>query len=146
MNAAPGGWPEMAMKGKDKFMRRLKRLNEGVVEVAGKVVFVGSDMIRAEAFRSISEGSVSGKGHVPSLPGQPPNRDTGVLQAHITNEKTGPLTAEVRSDAPYAAALEFGTSRIAERPYMRPARDKSEPKINRLFEAEMSKLVARNGT
>lgn len=135
----------MAMKGKDKFMGRLKRLSEGVVDVAGKVVFVGSDMIRAEAFRLISEGSISGKGHVASLPGEAPNRDTGVLQAHLTNTKTGPVEAEARSDAPYAAALEFGTSRMAERPYMRPARDKMEPKINRLFEVEIGKLVKRGG-
>lgn len=134
------------MNGKDKFMRRLKRLDEGAIGVAGKVVFVGSDMIRAEAFRLISEGSISGKGHVASLPGQAPNRDTGVLQAHLTNERTGPLEAEVRSDAPYAGALEFGTSKMAERPYMRPARDKSEPKINRLFESEMNKLVRSSGT
>ncbi|MEY4838689.1 MAG: hypothetical protein RLZZ475_2548, partial [Pseudomonadota bacterium] len=121
------------MKGKDKFMRRLKTLSSEAEDVAGRVVFVGSDMIRAEAFRSISAGSVSGKNHVPSRPGEPPNRDSGVLQSHLTNSKTGPLSAEVRSDAPYANALEFGTSKMGARPSLRPARDKTEPDINRLF-------------
>jgi HK97 gp10 family phage protein len=31
------------------------------------------------------------------------------------------MTVEVSANAPYAAALEFGTSKMAERPYMRPA-------------------------
>lgn len=134
----------MSMKGKDKFMRRLKTLASEAEDVAGRVVYVGSDMIRAEAFRSISAGSISGKNHVASLPGEPPNRDTGELQAHLTNSKTGPVTAEVRSDAPYAAALEFSTSRMEARPYLRPARDKMAPDINRLFSQEIGKLVKRS--
>ena len=134
----------MTMKGKDKFMRRLKTLGTDAADVAGSVVFVGSDMIRSEAFRSISAGSISGKGHIASRPGEAPNRDTGILQAHLTNSKTGPLSAEVRSDAPYAAALEFGTSRMEARPSMRPARDKMAPDINRLFAKEIGKLVKRS--
>lgn len=135
----------MAMKGADKHLRRLRRLSDEAVDMAGKVVFVGSDMIRAEAFRSISAGSVSGKNHVPSAPGEPPNRDTGVLQDNLVNEKTGPVSAEVRSEGPYATELELGTSKMEARPYMRPARDATEPKIQRLFREEMGKLVRRSG-
>lgn len=133
----------MSMKGKDKFLRKLGSVRDDAVKAANKVVHVGSDMIRAEAFRSISAGSVSGKGHVPSQPGEPPNRDTGVLQGHITNRLVEPLHAEVKSDAPYASALEFGTSKMQARPYMRPARDKEAPKIQRLFAQEIAKLVRK---
>lgn len=133
------------MKGKDKHIQRLRRLAAGAERIAGQVVYVGSDMIRAHAFRSISAGSVSGKGHVPSAPGEPPNRDTGVLQAHLTNALVGPLTAEVRSDAPYANALEFGTSKMAARPYMRPARDAKRKEIQQLFKEKMGKLVKDSG-
>lgn len=136
----------MALKGQKKHSDRLKRLSGAeVVKAAGRVVFVGSDMIRAEAYRSISAGSVSGKGHVASAPGSPPNRDTGVLQANIENSLTGPVAAEVRSQAPYAAALEFGTSKMAARPYIRPARDKMKPRIEALFAKEIDKLVERSG-
>lgn len=72
----------MAMDGKDAFLARLNGLSK-IEAAANRVVVVGADMIRAEAFRSISAGSVSGKGHVPSQPGQAPNRDTGGLQEHI---------------------------------------------------------------
>jgi len=135
------------MKGRDAHRQRLKKLSgPAVVKAANKVLYVGSDMIRTEAFRSISAGSVSGKGHVPSSPGEPPNRDTGVLQAHLRAELVSPLEAQVASEAPYAAALEFGTSKMEARPYMRPARDKQAGEIQRLFETEIDKLVKGSGT
>lgn len=135
------------MKGRDAHRQRLKKLSgPDVIKAAGRVLYVGADMIRAEAFRSISAGSVSGKGHVPSQPGEPPNRDTGVLQAHLRAELVAPLEAQVTSEAPYAAALEFGTSRMEARPYLRPARDAKAPEIQRLFEVEIDKLVKGSGT
>ncbi len=97
------------MKGREKHRHRLKRMaGPELVKAATKVVYVGADMIRAEAFRSISAGSVSGKNHKPSAPGSPPNRDSGTLQAHIETIKSEPLKAEVRSEAPYAKIQEFG--------------------------------------
>jgi HK97 gp10 family phage protein len=130
------------MKGRKQFQNKLSSLGgEGVVAAARRVLFVGADMIRAEAFQSISRGSISGKGHVPSAPGQPPKRDTGTLQNHIESKMTGPLEAQVSSSAPYAAALELGTSKMAARPYMRPARDKKADEVQRLFVAEIEKLA-----
>ena len=135
------------MKGREAHKQRLKKLSgEAVIKAAGRVLYVGADMIRAEAHRSISAGSVSGKGHVPSQPGEPPNRDTGVLQANLKAELVSPLEAQVTSEAPYAAALEFGTSRMEARPYLRPARDAKAPEIQRLFEVEIDKLVKGSGT
>lgn len=136
----------MALKGQKEHAQRLRRLSgPQIVRAAGRVLYVGADMIRAEAHRSISAGSVSGKGHVPSKPGEPPNRDTGVLQANIEAQLVKPLVAEVSSNAPYSAPLEFGSSKMAARPFMRPARDKKAPKIQQLFAEEIGKLVKRSG-
>lgn len=134
------------MKGADKHLRRLKRLSgPEVVKLAGAIAFEGADTVKAHASHLISRGSVSGKNHTPSKPGEPPNRDTGHLQSRITTRQTGPLTAEVRSDAEYAAALEFGTSRMSARPYMRPARDAKKKQIQKRFAEQMGKLVKRSG-
>lgn len=136
------------MKGADKHINRLKRLRgERMVNAANRVVLAGADMIRARAHRMISEGSVSGKGHVPSAPFEPPNRDTGNLQAHIESFNPKPLIAVVTSSARYAAALEFGSSgnNLIERPYMRPARDKSRRAIKKLFREEIAKVVKGSG-
>ena len=135
----------MAMKGKDAHMRRLRALSSEAVKVAGKVVFVGADMVRSEAFSGVSAGSVSGKNHVPSAPGSYPNRDTGGLQNGFKTEQTGPLTAEFRSETEYSAPLEFGTSKMQARPHVRPARDATAPKIQALFTSEIDKLVKRSG-
>lgn len=137
----------VTMKGRQKHADRLKILSgQGrLIKAVGRVLYVGADMIRSEAFRSISAGSVSGKGHVPSQPGEPPNREFGGLQDNLKAELVSPLEAQVTSEAPYAAALEFGTSKMEARPYMRPARDKKAPEIQRLFETEIDKLVKGSG-
>lgn len=136
----------MTMKGKDAHLRRLKAMSgNSMVKAAGSVLYVGADRIRSRAHVEISRGSVSGKNHVASKPGEYPNRDTGILQGHIEAAMVGPLTAQVTSSAPYAAPLEFGSSRMAARPYMRPARDIEEPEIQRLFAAKINDLVKRSG-
>ncbi|MBB4616909.1 HK97-gp10 family putative phage morphogenesis protein [Sphingomonas abaci] len=92
----------------------------------GAALFAGGDLVKDEAQGSITRGSAGGqKGgkhqHVRSLPGQPPNEEFGGLRRDIENVQLELLRVEVSSNAPYAAALEFGTSKMAERPYMRPA-------------------------
>lgn len=92
-----------------------------VIRRVGAALFAAGNLIQVEAQLSISRGAVSGAGHVPSAPGEPPNYDSGVLANNIETVQTGPLSVEVSSNAPYGAALEFGTSKMSERPYMRPA-------------------------
>ena len=132
----------MTMKGRREFHAKLSKLAGSDVEKAARrVLYAGADMIRVHADHSIVAGSVSGDYHVPSNPGQPPNNDTDTLRNGIKNRMVAPLEAQVTSEAPYAAALEFGTSRMEARPYMRPARDKQAPEIQRLFAAEIDKLT-----
>lgn len=135
----------MVMRGIERHRRRLLALAAGAERVAGRVVFVGADMVRAEAFRGVSAGSVSGRNHVASTPGEYPNRDTGGLQNGFKTEKTGPLSAEFRSEAPHSVPLEYGTSKMEARPHVRPARDTAEPRIQALFAEEIGKMVDRSG-
>lgn len=103
---------------------RLKRLTspEAVASI-GRALFAAGERIQVAAQISITEGAVSGKNHAPSAPGSPPNADTHHLSDNIrTDQQEGnPLKVLVSSNAEYAAAQEFGTSRLPERPYMRPA-------------------------
>ena len=136
----------MALRGLDKHLRRLRRLSGPEVErIAGAAVFEGADTIRAEAFRMVSAGSVSGAGHVASKPGEPPNRDTGDLQSHFETVKTGRVSAEFRSEAQHAKPLEFGTSRMAARPHIRPARDKKAEEVRDRFAEQINEFVKRSG-
>ena len=125
---------------------RLKRIRgAAMTREIGKAVVTAADLIKVDAQISISEGSVSGRNHVPSAPGSAPNYDTGHLSDNITAQRTGLLEAEVSSNAEYSAALEFGTSRMAARPFMQPSADKNRKKATALVHAAV-KRVANGGT
>lgn len=64
-----------------------------------------------------------GKVHYASSPGYPPNVDTGTLRASMRVEKKSKLKFWVVDGVDYGAGLEFGTTRILPRPFMRPAFD-----------------------
>lgn len=135
----------MAIKGLDKHVKRLQNMRKAARQVTGALYAAGQD-IELDAERSITEGSVSGAGHVPSLPGQPPNRDTGHLDTNIetTVEAQNPPTVHVTSHAEYSAALEYGTSKMAERPFMRPATEKNRKNVSSKV-AEAVRVTIRRG-
>ncbi len=66
--------------------------------------------------------------HVASAPGQPPANDTGNLAGSILIIKNGEQIV-VSIGAYYASILEFGTSKIAERPFIRPSFMELKPKM-----------------
>lgn len=96
--------------------------------------------IELTAELSITQGSISGKDHVPSAPGEPPNADTRLLDGSIETTFAGEDTVHVTSNAPYSAALEFGTSKMEERPFMRPAMEQERAGITRDMAALEAKI------
>lgn len=130
--------------GKDAVTRRLNALSgrEKVVLV-GKALFAGGEMIKAEAAHLITEGAVSGKHHVPSKPGDPPNEDTGLLRSMIEVHQVVPLRVQVSSNAPYAVELEGGTSKMAARPYMGPATRRKRKEVVALVEGAVARATKR---
>lgn len=114
---------------------------EKTIRRVGQALYVGGELIRAEAAHLITEGAVSGKNHVPSLPGEPPNEDTGVLRTNIETEQVAPLKVEVSSNAPYAVELEAGTSKMEARPYMGPATRRKRKEVIDLVRAAVSDAV-----
>ena len=80
----------------DNMLRRLRFMaSPQFLDAASKAVYEAADTMRAEAFRSISVGSVSGKGHTPSKPGEPPNRDS----AHPARPFMRPARDRVQPEA-----------------------------------------------
>jgi hypothetical protein len=61
--------------------------------------------------------------HRASAPGQPPAEDTGKLYREITVRRLKSGSYRVRFGARYAGFLEFGTARMAARPFVLPAID-----------------------
>lgn len=69
------------------------------------------------------------KYHVASSPGYAPNVDTGTLRASIRQNPAGHLTYHIVAGTDYAAYLEYGTAKMAARPYMRPVFNQWSGKI-----------------
>lgn len=89
-----------------------------------------------------------GATHQASAPGEAPAADSGRLHQSITSVQTvnGPerYVSETAANAPYAIALELGTSKIAPRPYMGPSFDEVRPQVEASIRAAVIR-GARSG-
>lgn len=87
-------------------------------------------------------GSVS---HQASAPGEPPKSDTGQLvnSIHTVSKKRG-LSAEVKSQLPYAGELELGTSKVAARPVWLPVAERLKPIFAKDLDIAMNVVIKRN--
>lgn len=100
------------------------------------------NLVRNTAVQSINQGAKSGvvydlynprRTHKASAAGEPPATDTGFLASNIVLDVDADgFGASVESRADYSSFLEFGTSKMAARPFMQPALEENKPKINRL--------------
>ncbi len=111
-------------------------------EIRQRLVNVGA-FLEADIKKSLSRGNKDGKS--PSKPGEPPKTVTGALLNSVGFEmdKKMPkvkigirkgLTTTKSTGAPqdadsYARMLEFGTRKMAPRPYLRPALKKNRKNI-----------------
>jgi hypothetical protein len=131
----------MAVKRSGGGIKNPVRLSSAMKAALKPVVHAIADQVRADAQVSITTGAVSGKNHVPSLPGEPPNNDEGTLAKGIIVEIVDDLTARVVSTAAHGAPLELGTSKMAERPYMRPAGLKNKERGQRQMRAAVEHVL-----
>lgn len=116
-----------------------------IAEVAPALQAAG-EKTKAHASRLITQGAVSGKNHVPSAPHSPPNNDTGHLKSNLKVTQPEPLRVQVSSEARYSAALEFGSSKMTERPFMRPAAEATRADAQRLVAKAVSRALRNKGT
>lgn len=81
----------------------------------------------AKSGRVYKRGQVK---HQASAPGEAPASDTGNLMKSIYSEKVRDLTYVVGSRIVYALHLEYGTRKMAARPFFRPAVEQEKTEIN----------------
>jgi len=97
-----------------------QRLSEMLIEISQLGVgLIKKDLNIKGRGRKYKRGN---KTHIASLPGKPPNIDTGLLINAISGSANGYKEATVSVKnlgglADYALALEYGTSKMAARPY-----------------------------
>jgi HK97 gp10 family phage protein len=136
----------MSIPNLQKFFKRMeKRLIENPRVAVKPLVARSTMLVRNTAVTSIQAGG-SGetvqkynprRTHTQSAPNQPPASDTGFLVSNISTEvksfKDGMVVGKIISAAPYSKHLEFGTTKMTERPFMLPALEKNKHKIKKLF-------------
>jgi len=74
-----------------------------------------------------------------SSPGEPPAQRLGELRQSVSTLVIGrgeSLTGAVGTDKKYGPMLEFGTIKMAPRPWLRPSFEKAEAAIKAIFERE----------
>jgi len=137
----------MPMRGGKQHIARLRKLAGPTMERnVGRALFAGGERIATRAQIEITAGAVSGAGHVASLPGEFPNNDEGTLANGIEVVQKAPLLVEVSSNAPHAKPLEEGTSKMAARPHMAPARDLERREVVALVERAVNSVVKGSRT
>ena len=78
--------------------------------------------------------------HRASAPGEPPAVDYGVLWNSLRAGLVGPGLSELAVGAKYGRSLEYGTSRMAARPFLRPA----VAAVKQFFQDGCNKLIERS--
>lgn len=107
-------------------------------------------IVESEARRLIMDGPKTGRvytkynphrEHQASAPGEPPANDLGFLAANIVQDKADLAQGRIfiAALAKYAKFLEFGTARIAPRPFLRPALANMRGAVVRAFRAALAR-------
>ena len=120
---------------------RYKDVSDQYLSQSKRAVFLGCEEIRTIAVNGIKDGIKTGKKyprggktHTASAAGEYPAADLGNLDGNInTNILLGGLVGIVESKAAYSSSLEFGTSRMAARPFMLPSAVRARPFIRKKF-------------
>lgn len=102
---------------------RLENTRAQALEILGVAVARKAQLLRNEILETLSRpgtGRRYGR-HVASAPGQAPAVDQGQLRQSITALKVEPFRWRVGTNVEYALYLEFGSQRVAPRPFIRPA-------------------------
>jgi HK97 gp10 family phage protein len=127
----------MTVRGADKLVKQLNRLPVDARSGIGKALAVSVMELDAYAKQKIQGGGRGGKvyrrrtvTHQASAPGEFPKTDTGQLVSSLFFRiGADKLSAFFGTKLAYGRYLEFGTSRMRARPWLRPTYKANEVKI-----------------
>lgn len=148
----------MATVGTVDFSKTIKKLEkitaEAKKEMAAALFVSGlkiEDVAKIEIAQGIKTGRVykrGGKPHIASAAGEAPASDTGRLVNSInTGAKSDGMVVEVTAGkgvVDYAVHLEYGTEKMAARPFMKPSLEKSRKFIHDRMEKAVQKVIDKN--
>ncbi len=97
----------------------------------------GCIFIRDKCINSMKTGNQQGT--EPSLPGETPHVGTGLLRRSIAYEIVDKkkLIGRVGTNVKYSKFLEYGTSKMAARPFLRPAKENNQEELKNFLTKPM---------
>lgn len=143
---------KVEMEGLSQLARQFASLGDDARETMMAVITDVVTDTHASAVQGIQRGPKSGRvyrrgnvTHQASAPGQYPASDTGRLASNVefrlpTLEN---LTGLVGTNIEYGPHLEFGTSRMAARPWLLPSFEKAKIGVSRELRAEFERRAGR---
>lgn len=141
---------KITITGTKEVRAALENITDEIRTEVSKVVIGTALELQGNIKKSIQRGPASGRSyqkynprrtHQASAPGQAPATDTGRLANSIFFDQEGLLSATVGSNLIYALYLEYGTTKMAARPYFRPAVEAMRPKFEKRLEAAIRRAT-----
>jgi HK97 gp10 family phage protein len=130
------------IRNEDKILKQYESQLKQIIAASGQ-------MVMNEAKQSVQSHGSSGRTytkynpkriHTASAANKTPNSDTGYLASNIyLKVDADKMGCSIESRAAYSKYLEFGTSKMTERPFLQPALESKRKKIKAMF----AKLKAR---
>ena len=141
------------VKGVNETLKKFEALGGDMQDALGKIATAGAlvlegniknDMRQKKSGRQYQRGQ---KMHTASAPGESPAVDYGALinsiQSELGDVTSKSATAQVGTNMIYAVPLEFGTSRMEARPFMRPGAERAKPDIEAAMRAVTLEVIDR---
>ena len=144
------------LDGIEEIQAAFQKFGIEVEDLLGNAVRATTLNVQAEAITSIQQ--VRGLGifvkryqptrmHLASAPGQPPNTDTGRLVGSIETDflpkRGGLLSGAVFTRLEYGRHLEFGTQKMAARPWLFPALETQREDWNKRLDRAVKNAIRR---
>ena len=138
------------LDGLQQLVAQLKALGADADEVVLKTITDLAVTTQSLARKGIQRGPKSGityrrgnVSHQASAPGQYPATDTGRLASSVQFELPSPgsMTAVVGTNIMYGPMLEFGTSRMAARPWLMPSFTQAKINVEKKLKAQLEARI-----
>jgi HK97 gp10 family phage protein len=127
--------------------KKLHTFSSNMTKYLDRALLSAAILLEAEIKKKISRGGRGGatyrvgkRNAQRSAPGEPPKTDSGRLVGSIRHEHSF-LSASVGSEVNYAGYLEFGTSKMAARPYLVPTLEENTDTIEKMVEDAMREAM-----
>lgn len=136
-------------------LKKLDKITEDMKKEIAAALFVGGLKIEENAKLSIQREVKTGRAyrrrtvtHIASAAGQAPANDTGrLVNSFNVSQSADKMAVAFKSGGAtvaYAVALEYGTDKMAPRPFMKPALEKSRAFIEKRMVTGIKRGVEKN--